>query len=159
MGMHHGGVVAASLVIGAWFAGPGRGGDGAAPLFWAMVVVVCALGGGSSVGYTGAKIVVQRDWSIQLCGQDTNLLARTSSTLQAIDLVCSMVSPILAGLLSQYTSVLAAVMTLSAVNVICWLCELSLARSLYAACPEVLETEGRGRGAHRGSRGTAGGAG
>ena len=161
MGMHHGGVVAASLVIGAWFAGPGRGGagDGAAPLFWAMVVVVCALGGGSSVGYTGAKIVVQRDWSIQLCGQDTNLLARTSSTLQAIDLVCSMVSPIVAGLLSQYTSVLAAVMTLSAVNVICWLCELSLARSLCAACPEVLETEGRGRGGHRGSRGTAGGAG
>ena len=60
MGMHHGGVVAASLVIGAWFAGPGRGGagDGAAPLFWAMVVVVCALGGGSSVGYTCAFLVV-----------------------------------------------------------------------------------------------------
>merc|ERR1719421_2422149 len=26
MGLHHGGVVAASLVLGTWFAGPGRGG-------------------------------------------------------------------------------------------------------------------------------------
>ncbi len=162
MGLHHGGVVAASLVLGTWFAGPGRGGaeDTAPSLFWAMVVLVCALGGASSVGYTGAKIVVQRDWSIQLCGQDTDLLARTTSALQAIDLVCSMLSPIVAGILSQYASVFAAVLALSALNIICWLSELYLARNLCVVCPGVLEAEGpRGGGRRRDVGGGKGGGG
>ena len=166
MGLHHASVIAAGLVLAFWFAGPGRAStpeqedapQDAHLLFWPMVALVCALGGASSIGYAGAKIVVQRDWSVRLCGRDSDLLASVTSSLQTVDLVCSLLSPIVAGLVSQYASVLAAVVLISGINVVCWLAELGLARGICRIAPE-LAREGKGRDAAEGNNGVGGGAG
>ena len=147
MGLHHASVIAAGLVLSFWFAGPGRASapqtEDAHLLFWPMVAAVCGLGGASSIGYAGAKIVVQREWSVRLCGRDSDLLASVTSNLQTIDLICSLLSPIVAGLVSQYASVFAAVLLISVMNVVCWLAELGLARGICNIAPE-LAREGKG---------------
>lgn len=59
--------------------------------------VIILLGIFADLGSVASTIVIERDWVVELCQHDTNLLSTMTSTLRSIDLTTKLVAPIVTG--------------------------------------------------------------
>ncbi|CAL1527364.1 unnamed protein product [Lymnaea stagnalis] len=70
--------------------------------FYALVILLCVL---SRLTSMARQIAVEKDWIVQMCGKDTDLLATMTSLLRFIDLTTQVLAPIATGLIMSYGGV------------------------------------------------------
>ena len=89
----------------------------------------------------GTKIVVVRDWIVVIAGGDKDRLAAINSVFVTIDLVCSLLAPLLAGFLFEYIGDIFTAVFLGSWNVVSVVFEYNLLAGIYHQYPELAQKQ------------------
>eukprot|EP00048_Salpingoeca_helianthica_P019486 m.244934 g.244934 ORF g.244934 m.244934 type:complete len:611 (+) comp34197_c0_seq1:92-1924(+) len=85
------------------------------PLFWVLIVIIVTTGAAADLFALLGTLAVEKDWVLVVCGADSQLLAHTNAVLRRIDLTCSVVAPLVVGVIMTYVST-----TVSAIAIGSW---------------------------------------
>jgi len=105
------------------------------PHLVAVLAILMALV--SSLASNGSKIVVEKDWIVEISAGDNNKLARLNSIFRTIDLVCLSVTPALAGLLFSIAGYSITAIVIGVWNVVSVVLEYLLLVSIYNQFPSL----------------------
>ncbi|XP_076460392.1 ferroportin-like [Babylonia areolata] len=107
-------------------------GGWAVPLCQAAVIGVAVLGDLASMARV---IAVEKDWIVQICGQDTDMLARMTATLRRIDQTTLIVAPAATGQVMTYAGLEVGALFIGVWNVCSVLLEYYLMWKVYTTVP------------------------
>ena len=107
-------------------------------ILFAVLVIVLAVF--AELGALGDKIVVERDWVVQISTSKEDL-ARTNTIFQTIDLGCKTMAPIFVGLLIEFTGLAITATVLSAWNVCSAIVEYILMSMIFKEYPTLLKSK------------------
>ncbi|KAL4225216.1 hypothetical protein ACF0H5_015907 [Mactra antiquata] len=94
-----------------------------------LIAILCTLGS------MATNIAVQRDWIVEICGRDKNLLATMTATLRRIDLFNSLVAPIVTGQIMYFTSTGIGALFIAGWNLVSVFVEYILLWKVYSLVP------------------------
>lgn len=98
-------------------------------------VIICGVF--TRVGAMGSTVAIEKDWTKALTGGDSSKLAKLNSTLKTIDLSCSILAPILSGVLMSVFSTTIAVIEILIYNIIVWFPQVALLQFAYVRAPQL----------------------
>ena len=110
---------------------------------WSLFIAggVISVAVASNLASAGSKIVVIRDWSVVISGEDKNKLASINSTFRTIDLMCLLVSPVAVGLLFDYSGEVFTAIFLAAWNLTSVVFEYKLLSDIYRDFPDLAKAK------------------
>lgn len=91
----------------------------------------------SMLGSMGTSIAVQKDWIVEICGRDTDLLATTTATLRRIDLCTKLLAPIATGQIMHFASPGIGALFIAGWNLVSVFVEYILLWKVYILVPEL----------------------
>ncbi|XP_060553697.1 solute carrier family 40 member 1-like isoform X2 [Ruditapes philippinarum] len=80
-------------------------------------------------------IAVEKDWIVEICGSNTDLLATTSAILKSIDLITNIVAPIVTGQIMAFASTEVGALFIGGWNVVSVFLEYYLLWKVYNVVP------------------------
>ncbi|VDI15685.1 solute carrier family 40 (iron-regulated transporter), member 1, partial [Mytilus galloprovincialis] len=106
--------------------------EGALTLFHALIIVVAILGDLASIA---RSISVERDWIVEICGRDKDLLATMTSRMRAIDLTTAILSPVATGQIVYFIALQYAAVFIAGWNLVSVFIEYFLIWKVYMEVP------------------------
>ncbi|KAL4222198.1 hypothetical protein ACF0H5_018235 [Mactra antiquata] len=97
-----------------------------------IIILVAVI---AQLASTGNTIAVEKDWIVEICGDDNDLLATTSAILKSIDLVTNIVAPIATGQIMAYASTEIGALFIGGWNVVSVFVEYYLLWKVYNEVP------------------------
>ncbi|KAL4222197.1 hypothetical protein ACF0H5_018234 [Mactra antiquata] len=97
-----------------------------------IIILVAVI---AQLASTGNTIAVEKDWIVEICGDDRDLLAKTSAILKSIDLVTNIVAPIATGQIMAYASTEIGALFIGGWNVVSVFVEYYLLWKVYIEVP------------------------
>eukprot|EP00210_Caulerpa_lentillifera_P006279 g5998.t1 len=111
--------------------------DPSSPLGISASIGVILCGVFTRVGAMGSTIAIEKDWTKALTGGNSLELAKLNSTLKTIDLSCSILAPILSGVLMSVFNTTIAVVQILVYNLIVWFPQVALLQFAYTRAPQL----------------------
>lgn len=106
--------------------------EGALTLCHAGIIILAILSFLASIAH---KISIQRDWIVEICGRDKDLLASMSANLRAIDLSTAILAPIATGQIIYFIHLKYGAVFIAAWNLVSVFIEYVLIRKVYKQVP------------------------
>ncbi|XP_060597405.1 solute carrier family 40 member 1-like [Ruditapes philippinarum] len=106
--------------------------EGLLILSYVAIILVAIL---AMLGSIGTNIAVQKDWIVEICGDDKNLLASMTATLRRIDLCNKLVAPIATGQIMYFASVGVGAFFIAGWNLVSVFIEYILLWKVYSLVP------------------------
>jgi len=113
------------------------------PLLFAGIVIALAVI--SELAALGNKIVVERDWVLQISPTE-DALAKMNMIFQTIDLGCKTMAPIFVGLMIELTGLTITAITLAVWNIVSAIIEYILMSLIFKEYPNLLKSKTRNEG-------------
>ncbi|KAL5007813.1 hypothetical protein ScPMuIL_016619 [Solemya velum] len=101
-------------------------------LCFAVIILIAVGANLSSIAY---KIAVERDWVVEICGRDKDMLASMTATLRRIDLTSMILAPIATGQIMTYASTGIGALFIAGWNVVSVFIEYYLIWKVYQTVP------------------------
>jgi len=140
LGFQNTSISAACTLFAVFFYDKGANYD---PLLFAAIVI--ALGVISELAALGNKIVVERDWVLQI-SPNQDALAKMNMIFQTIDLGCKTMAPVFVGLMIQLTGLTITAITLAIWNLVSAIIEYILMSLIFKEYPNLLKSKTRKEG-------------
>jgi len=107
-------------------------------VFYALILCTMFSTALSSVASFGSTLSVEREWTKQLCGDDSGQLARLNASMRRIDLCCLILSPLMVGIVMTLVKVPVAIYLIIGWNLVAWAPECLLLKSAQS-CSSLLK--------------------
>eukprot|EP00884_Botryococcus_braunii_P015391 jgi/Botrbrau1/2535/Bobra.0079s0023.1 len=124
----------AAIAVSASAAWLALGSRGTPALLWLFTSVAILASAVSGVGCMASLVSVEREWTKTLSQGDSEMLASLNSGMKAIDLVCLIASPLVAGVLMTWAGTGTAVAVILLWNAAAWIPECYLLQLAQSRC-------------------------
>ncbi|KAK6166093.1 hypothetical protein SNE40_022863 [Patella caerulea] len=101
-------------------------------LSYAVIIILAILGNMASMART---IAVEKDWIVEICGKDKDMLAQMTSTLRRIDLATKILAPIATGQIMTYVGLEFGAVFIGGWNLVTVFIEYYLIWKVYQTVP------------------------
>ncbi|XP_050417924.1 solute carrier family 40 member 1 isoform X2 [Patella vulgata] len=101
-------------------------------LSYAVIIILAILGNMASMART---IAVEKDWIVEICGRDKDMLAQMTSTLRRIDLATKILAPIATGQIMTYVGLEFGAVFIGGWNLVTVFIEYYLIWKVYQTVP------------------------
>ncbi|XP_052286243.1 solute carrier family 40 member 1-like isoform X2 [Dreissena polymorpha] len=106
--------------------------EGLLYLCYAIIILIAII---SNLASMATNIAVQKDWVVEICSRDKQVLATMTATLRRIDLMNSLVAPIATGQIMYYASAGIGALFIAGWNLVSVFVEYFLLQQVYKLCP------------------------
>ncbi|XP_052802282.1 solute carrier family 40 member 1-like isoform X2 [Mya arenaria] len=107
-------------------------GDALLYLSYAVIILVAIV---STLASMGTSIAVQKDWIVEICARDKDMLATMTASLRRIDLISKLVAPIATGQIMYFASPGVGALFIAGWNFVSVFLEYFLLKKVYNLCP------------------------
>ncbi|XP_045169878.2 solute carrier family 40 member 1-like isoform X2 [Mercenaria mercenaria] len=101
-------------------------------LCYGIIILISTI---AQLASSGNTIAVEKDWIVEICGSDTDLLASTSAILKSIDLITNIVAPIVTGQIMGFASTEVGALFIGGWNIVSVFVEYYLLWKVYNVVP------------------------
>ncbi|XP_052766066.1 solute carrier family 40 member 1-like [Mya arenaria] len=101
-------------------------------LCYAVIIFIAVI---AQLASTGNTIAVEKDWIVEICGTNTDLLAKTSAIMKSIDLITNIVAPIATGQIMTFASTEIGALFIGGWNLVSVVVEYWLLWKVYSVVP------------------------